>query len=286
MSSVNFSEILSGGFNTWKNNLGICIPFILGMVISLFVAATILLIALFSIFMPIIETLFTNPSSITSTEFFSQIFRTVFENLWIIIVASVITAVIAGLINAFFTSGAIGMAKEAILTGRTNLSHMVDYGKRKYLSLFAANIIVGLIASVGFLFLIPGILSLYSIATDPSVSISGYGIFAVFTLLIGLIPMAVYMLAMSILLALVSYAVVLDDLKAIEGFKKGVRVVWHNKINVFLIWLIVLVVGIVAGLIGNIPFVGWILSLIVSLVIVSPLTAIWWSKLYLGISKA
>lgn len=94
------------------------------------------------------------------------------------------------------------------------------------------------------------------------------------------------MLVMSIILALVNYSVVLDDLKAVEGFINGVRVFWHNKLNVFLVWLIVLVVSILFGLVAMIPFVGWIVSLILSLVIVIPLTAIWWSKLYLTISKS
>jgi len=90
---------------------------------------------------------------------------------------------------------------------------------------------------------------------------------------------------MSIIFALVSYAVVIDDLSAIEGVKKAFRVFWHNKISVFLIWLIVLVISILFGLIGLIPIIGGILSLIVTFLIVTPLTTIWWSKFYITVSK-
>jgi len=65
------------------------------------------------------------------------------------------------------------------------------------------------------------------------------------------------------------------------GRKKGFRVFWHNKLSVFIIWLIVGVISFLFGLIGIIPIIGGILSLIVTFLIVVPLTTIWWSKFYL-----
>jgi hypothetical protein len=34
------------------------------------------------------------------------------------------------LMGGFFVAGAIGMAKEATEAGRTDISHMIEYGKR------------------------------------------------------------------------------------------------------------------------------------------------------------
>jgi len=285
MSKVDFGETIKGGFNTWKNNLILCIPFILGGLLSAIVAGIIMVITFLSLFWPLIETALSNPTSISSSEFLSQLYSIITSNLISIIAVFVIVAIIVGLIFSFFYSGAIGMAKEALLTGKTNLSHMMDYGKRKYLNYFFASVIVGLIFLIGVLFLIPGILSVSSEIGTSGFEFSSQNINAYFPLIIGFLIMIPYMVIMSIIFALVSYAVVIDDLSAIEGVKKGFRVFWNNKINVFLIWLIVLVISFLFGLIGVIPIIGGILSFIVTFLIVTPLTTIWWSKFYLTVSK-
>ncbi len=153
MSNFEFGEIIKDGYKTWKNNLILCIPFILGGLLSAIVAGIIMVITFLSLFWPLIETVFSNPSSIASSEFLSQLYSIITSNLISIIAVFVIIALIVGLIFSFFYSGAIGMAKEALLTGKTNLSHMWDYGKKKYLDYFVASFIVGLIFLIGVLFL-------------------------------------------------------------------------------------------------------------------------------------
>ena len=285
MSKVDFGETIKGGYKTWKNNLILCIPFILGGLLSAITAGIILVITFLSLFWPSIETVLSNPSSISSPEFFSQLYSVITSNLISIIAVFVIIAIIVGLIFSFFYSGAIGMAKEALLTGKTNLSHMMDYGKKKYLDYFVASIRVGLISLIGVLFLIPGILSVSSEIGSSGFEFSSQNINAYFPLIIGFLIMLPYMIIMSIIFALVSYAVVIDDLSAVEGVKKALRVFWHNKINVFLIWLLLLIIGFIFGLIGLIPIIGGIISLIVTIVIVTPLMTIWWSKFYMAVSK-
>jgi len=285
MSKVDFGETIKDGYKTWKNNLILCIPFILGALFSAIVAGIILVITFFSLFWPLVKTVFSNPSSIASSEFFSQLYSIITSNLISIIAVIVIAAIIVGLIFSFFYSGAIGMAKEALLTGKTNLSHMWDYGKKKYLSYFFASIVVGLIMLIGVLFLIPGILSISSEIGSSGFDFSSQNFNAYIPLITGILIMVLYVIIMSIIFALVGYAVVIDDLSAIEGVKKALRVFWHNKISVFVIWLIVLVISFLFGLIGIIPIIGGILSLIVTFLIVYPLTAIWWSKVYITISK-
>ena len=41
-----------------------------------------------------------------------------------------ITIILCMLMGGFFVAGAIGMAKEATEAGRTDISHMIEYGKR------------------------------------------------------------------------------------------------------------------------------------------------------------
>jgi len=73
----------------------------------------------------------------------------ILSSIGIIIAAVIITAILAMLISAFFTAGAIGMAKVATQTGKTSMSDMKDYGRRKFISLLFADIIVGFIPYVG-----------------------------------------------------------------------------------------------------------------------------------------
>jgi len=287
MSAINFGEILSSGFKTWKKNITICIPFILGAVISMVVAICILLPTMFSLFSPIMKQAISNPASMSSPETASQIFRIISENIGLIIGVAIILVILIGFIMSFFTAGAIGMAKEAILAGSTNFSHMMTYGKKKFLSYFGASIIVGLIMFVGFLFTLPGLINLFANIESLSSTPTPQEALAIMgPLIMGGLLMVIYVIPMSVVLALVPYAVVLDDLKAIDGFSKGVRVFWrYNKLNVFLLWLIVLVVSIILGLFGMIPYVGGIIVFIISFFVVAPLTTIWWTKLYLTITK-
>jgi hypothetical protein len=287
MSAINFGEILSDGFNTWKKNMVICIPFVLGLAISMAVATCILLPTMFSLFSSIITQAISNPASMSSPETASQIFSIISENLGLLIGMAILLVILIGFIMSFFMAGAIGMAKEAILTGSTNFSHMMTYGKKKFLSYFGASILLGLIMFVGFLFTLPGLISLFanieslSPTPTPQEALAIMGPF-----MVGVFLMAIYVIPMSIILALVPYAVVLDDLKAIDGFFKGVQMFWHyNKLNVFFLWLILLIVSIVLGLFGMIPYVGSIIVFIISFFIVAPLTTIWWTKLYLTITK-
>ena len=284
MSNFEFGVIIKDGYKTWKNNLILCIPIILGGLLSAIMAGIILVVSFLSLFWPLIENIISDPTSMASSEFYSQLYSIITSNLISIIGVFIIIVIIVGLIFSFFYSGAVGMSKEAILNGKTNLSHMWDYGKKKYLDYFFASIIVGLITLIGIIFLIPGILSLSEIGIS-GLNFSSQNINAYFPLIIGFVIMILYMLILSIIFALVSYTIVIDDLSAIEGVKKAFRVFRNNKLNVFLIWLIVLVINFLFGLIGIIPIIGGILSLIVTFLIAVPLTTIWWSKFYLTISK-
>jgi hypothetical protein len=235
-------NILRNGFETWKKNLNICLPFV------------------FSLLQPLL-----------------------LQNIDILVAAVIIAGILVLLITTFFTAGAIGMAKEATKTGSTRLTDMTDYGARKIVSLLGANLIVALIALAGVIFLIPGLLSLMpAIATSQAPS-DAANMTAFAMLGLGFVVMAVYMLIISIIFAIPSYAVVISDLGAVDGVKKGFQFFMAHKVEVFLLWLVVLVIAIVAGIIlGNIPYIGQWISMAVSVLILQPLAVIWWSRLYLS----
>jgi hypothetical protein len=200
----------------------------------------------------------------------------------IIIIAIIVTIILCMLIAAFFWAGAIGMAKEATETGHTNISHMIEYGKRKFISLFFTDIIIGLISLVGIIFLIPGILCLLPKLSALSELPPGELFTGLAILGLGFLAMFLYILIISIILALPRYAVVIDDVGAIKGVKTGFKLFMANKIVVFLLWLIVLVVSLIAASFGAIEYIGGIISIILSAIVIQPLTVIWWSRLYLS----
>ena len=110
-------------------------------------------------------------------------------------------------------------------------------------------------------------------------------------LLVGIALFVIYALIISIVFALTRYAVVIEDLRAVEGVKTAFKRFLEHKLDVFLMWLIVTIIGVgisfAADLFGNlinllngVP-VGSLIGIIVSLVVVQPLTVVWWSGFYL-----
>jgi hypothetical protein len=178
------------------------------------------------------------------------------------------------------------MAKEAVSTGSTNLSNMWEYGWKKYLDYFFTSIIIGLIVLIGFLFMVPGLISISSEISQSGFEFANMDYEAFIPLLYGLMIMIPYMLIISVVFSLVNYAVVIDDLSAIKAVKKGLSVFWKNKLTVFIIWLIIVFISFLFGLLGSIPYIGGMISLFVSLLIVAPLTTVWYSKFYMKISKS
>ncbi len=282
----DIGSVIGKGFDTWKENLIICLPFVFSAVLTSAVAIIIiggtLLAAIPSL--PSLIPLLGKPEAITP-ELISPLMSQILPSIGIIIAAVTITVFLVMLISAFFTAGAIGMAKEATETGRTSLSDMKDYGRRKFISLLFADIIVGLISLVGLVFLIPGILyALPNLTTlsepTPEVFLPAFAIF-----MMGILIMTIYMIIVSILFALPRYAVVIDDLGAIEGVKRGFNIFMNHKVDVFLLWLVALVIGIaVSVILSLIPYVGQFLNIVVSIIVIQPLTFIWWSRLYLSIT--
>ena len=276
-------SVIGKGFDTWKNNLTICLPFVFSAILTHIVAIIIIGATLLAIIPSLLS--YITKSAEPSPELILQLLPQIIQSMGIIIIAIIVTIILCMLINAFFWAGAIGMAKEATETGRTDISHMMEYGKRKFISLFFTDIILGLISFVGVVFLVPGILytlpKLMGLSELPPGEV--FTAFAIFGL--GFLAMFLYILIISIIFALPRYAVVIGDLGAIRGIKTGFKMFMRNKVAVFLLWLIVFVVSLISASLGAIPYIGWVISAILSIIIISPLTVIWWSRLYLSMTE-
>ena len=283
----DLGDILKNGFQTWKNNLITCVPFLLSAILIILLVLGLLIFVIFLMAGSLSSLGYTLTSSLSNLPILS---------FFLLILLVIIFVVVISLIDAFFEAGAIGMAKEATQKGKTSLDDMMQYGKKKVVSLFLANLLVGIIILVGVIILLGcfiGIPYLFGF-------FSGYGgmnLWLLLFIILGICLTLLYLLITAIIFSPVKYALVVSDLGAIAGVEEGYNFFKKHKLDVFLMWLIVLAVGLGLSAVSFIlrlplsfiPLLGVILSVIISILtaltsvlVIAPLTAIWWTRLYLN----
>jgi len=281
----SLGDILRGGFGIWRKNLILGVPFLLDLVIEFLV-----LMMLISSFIFFSADLFSFQAheDIYSGFTYPDI-SGIMNFLFLFFALMMFVYIVCMLINAFFEAGAIGMARTATDTGKTELDEMTGYGKKKVIALFLANILIDLI-------LIAGVVIILGIPIAFAVLLKEMVIFNWLLLLIGVVLSIVYLLVIGVAFSPVKYALVISDLGAIDGIKRGYRFFMDNKLHVFLLWLIVSVIDLVIGVINfffglifiAIPVVGPLIRMVFNLLLaiilavtLAPITACWWTRLYM-----
>lgn len=282
----DISAILSRGFDIWKKNTNICTPFILNtlsiMILALVVLST-LLYAKLEPPMPYIE-------SYTAT-IPPELIPHIVSSMASIMAAVFILLILIVLITSFFAAGAIGMSISAVEKGYTSLRDMVSYGKKNVFRVFLANLIIGAIMLVGFIFMLPGGAAMLSLNVDPSsfsfTSLPQELISAILITVAGVVLWMIYVAIVSIVFAVTSYAIVIDNVGPVEGIQRALNFFLKHRFEVFIVWLIMisLYVGLylLSALEMYIPYVGAtliMLNLAACIVIVEPLSVVWWTCLY------
>ena len=276
----DIGSTLSRGFDTWKRNLNIALPFVFSTAIYVLLYALLLMAMFAPIFAPLASSI--DPSSLlldpeSVEELAESIMPTIEENIVTIVGIALIFTLAFLLVSAFFTAGAIGMAREATEKGKTALDQMLDAGKKHYMSLFLAQILMSIVLAGGVLILMIPLVGLVA-GGEPS--------FAMFVLIIF---MLIYALLASLAFALVPYALVVDNMGPVDGIKRGVSFFLSNKMDVFLVWLVVVAISLVLGFVGA-PFsdseaatqIWQIASTVISIVVIQPLSTVWWTRLYMN----
>lgn len=276
----DIGKIIKNGFETYTNNLNIVVPFILNVFISGLLAVIIFFIMIFSIFgsaLSLLETA-TSPEQIVPI-----IIPLISEHILEIVILIVLYIFISMFFQAFFIAGAIGMARQATETGKSDSSTMIDSGKKNVVNLYLAEILVGLLYLAGVVFIVPG-----AITVDIGRLTSSENIGAILLLLGGFLFWAIYMLVLSLILAVFRYILVMDNLGPIEGLTRGFRFFERHKFDVFLLWLfvgvIVLVLMVIGQIMGLIPVMNIIwpfINVLISILIIEPLTVVWWVRMYM-----
>jgi hypothetical protein len=272
----DLGSLFGKGFDTWKNNLILCSPFILNLFFSI-LAILLLLIAFLS-----------SMGSIDNLNIFSpeQFFSNIMDFLPRIIQAILLAMLLVSMIGSFFEAGAIGMAKQSLETGKATIEEMWSAGKKNYINMFLLSILTWLIFMVGLIFLLPGIThipwsQLNSLGEDPQ----SLGI-----LLIGFILFIIYSMLISIVLALAPYALIIDTMGPIGAAKASLGFFRYNKSDVFIVWLVVIALSVGLQIIGSSLATASgsttfqplsILTGLVSMLVLAPLSTIWWTRLYM-----
>lgn len=274
----DIGKLIGEGFGIWRRNLNLCVPFLLAIVFSLL--AMVPLIAAIAFLFGSAQ----NIESITSPEEFISRYGAMLPAL---AAAFLMFILVVYLVNTYFTAGGIAMAEQAVTEGRTSTKVMWSAGKRHFRDMFVASIIMGLIMLAGLIFLLPGILSLplgelKNIQAHPS---------AIGLLALGAIFLILYMLVMSLVLAVVPYALVVDVLGPIGAVKASIHFFSYNKFDVFILWIIVVAISLGLQMVvstattAGAESVQGALSILVSVVnvvVIAPLGNVWWTRLYMS----
>lgn len=192
-SDNSVENILVSCYRLWRENLILFVPFLCELVMIIILGIVLSLYLFF---------IFSASTEFSLLEILSKFF---------VILAIVIAYV---LLKSFFTAGAIGMAKEVILKGNTNLQDMFLYGKKKFLTLFLFHFILLILA-------IPAIALLF---------LRSYS---------GIDIASLYIFAMSIILTPVPYAIVISNTSVLSGIEKGFKFIKENKLSFLLLWFFV-----------------------------------------------
>ena len=105
---------------------------------------------------------------------------------------------------------------------------------------------------------------------------------------IGIILWIGYAIVLSIGLAPVTYALVIDNTGPIEGIEKGWRFFSSHKLDVFLMWVVMFAIAMLIFTVGQIFFIHLVTTVIwqfvvtlINICILMPLITVWWTRLYL-----
>ncbi|MDD1761130.1 MAG: hypothetical protein LUQ59_02765 [Methanothrix sp.] len=282
-------EILSRGFGVWKRNLNLCIPFLLNIIASMLIFLPILAAIIVTI-MPIDSLNDLNQASLQDAGAMQEMLTQIGDSLkslpgeTILQVAGLFLAVIVliSLINSFFTAGAIGMARQALENGRSDTSSMWSAGRRHFFGLFLATLLIELLTLSGMIFILPGIImGGEPLPKDPE---------ALGLLAVGLFLFVFLALALSVIMVAVPYALVVDGHTPVQSISESIKFFRYNKFDVAVLWLLMAAFSLGLQMIGGIAPAGSgasseslsAITSIINLLVLAPLSNLWWTRLYMS----
>jgi hypothetical protein len=279
MESIN--ELLGKGFSLWRSNLNLCIPHLLGFFFAMIALFAGLIAVIFSGFIPLEGLNETALQDVQEGQMLSNQMEEYLaglqgSDLMKIALAVLVVFILVALIDAFFAAGAIGMARQALEKGKSDTSALWSAGRRHFLGMFLAELLMTFIILIGMVLLLP---------------LFGSGLESISLMTVALILIAVlYALAITLILAVMPYALVLEDLRPVQALFASIDFFRYNKFDVAVLWLVVVALSMALQMIGGAFSTGEAgqgqpLSAItgmISLLVLAPLSNLWWTRLYMS----
>ncbi len=276
----DIGKIISSGFETYTKNLTLAIPFALNAVITGILAITVFDLGFFYLFGSSLSSL---GSASTPQAAAAILLPVITRHFYGIVILVIIYFLVYLFFQSFFMAGAIGMAQKATETGKSDLAVMIETGKKNVINLYLAEVLVGLLALAGIVFIVPGAMRI-----NLDQLLSGNNTDAVLLLAGGAFLWAIYIAILSLFLAVFSYALVIENLGPVDGIAAGFGFFKAHKFDVFLLWVVIGIIlfalMIADAIFGGIPDLSAIwqfASLIINFLIIPPLTTLWWVRLYM-----
>ncbi len=276
----DIGKIISNGFETYTKNLTLAVPFALNAIITGILAITVFGLGFFYLFGSSLSAL---GSASTPQAAAAILLPIITRHFYEIVILVIIYFLVFLFFQSFFMAGAIGMAQKATETGKSDLAIMIETGKKNVINLYLAEVLVGLLALAGIVFIVPGAMRI-----NLDQLLSGNNTDAILLLAGGAFLWAIYIAILSLLLAVFSYALVIENLGPVDGIAAGFGFFKAHKSEAFLLWVIIgiilFVLMIADAIFGGIPVLNVIwqfASLIINFLIIPPLTTLWWVRLYM-----
>ena len=275
----DIGRLIGEGFSTWRNNLNLCIPFLLSIIFS--ALAVIPMIAVVVAILGI--------TNIESSSY-EQLLSEIMDSLPSLILAFLATVLLLTVVSAFFEAGAIGMARQATEEGKTQVGSMWAAGKKNLQSMFVLSVVVDLISIAGVVFLVPGILMLPQPINIQNIQNFSPDPQTIGMLVLGILVLIIYAFILSIVLAIAPYALVVESVGPVDAIKASIRFFSYNKFDVFILWIVIVSISIGLEMIGSSVSTGGntaaqplsLLTGLVNLLILTPLSTVWWTRLYMS----
>ncbi|KGK97797.1 hypothetical protein LI82_08470 [Methanococcoides methylutens] len=285
----DLGKVLNKGFGTWKRNLGIAIPFIFNMLLSMLVLVMAVIILTFLVIAPSVSEI-ADPSALSPEEAMEMIMPLFSESIGVIIIFGLLTMLVLAFIQSYFTAGAVGMAKMASESGHTTLSDMFRYGNDNVISLLMAKIMVFLISLAGVIFIVPGALVTNDFGT--LMSNPENAVVTSMMLLFGFLLWVIYAIIVGLILSPLEFCLVVDNLDPMSALKKAYSFFMENKMDVFLLFLVMISISVLNNLLSEVMStiealgaVWAFISFILSFAVIQPLITVWWTRLYMSRSE-
>lgn len=238
---MDIGDYYSRSFNDFKENLNIVIPSLVGIVLML-------IIIFGAVFLGIFGAYFNSNTNLAAPDL------TMVTLIFVLIAIAVLIGI---LINVFVYAATIGMAKKIIERKKPDLSVALKYGKKYFLKILAVSIII---VFLYFLLAIPALLG--AILLNIS-SMIGW-----IVLILGIIIFIVGAIILALALFVVNQSIIVGEKSIISAIKESYKLFMKNKLQIFLVALINFVIGVAVGLIGYIPYVGWLLNILAEIVLI------------------